>query len=948
MRKTIRTGCMLLAILLAVWNSMNVSAFAAQTEEPNYERDYLVRIFNSDNGLEGSAVTCLLSSDDGFIWAGSYTGLYRYDGTEFQKKTISKSSNITVNDIVQDKDGNLWIGTNGDGIYRYDGAAFTKRRMDNQPDGTESVNKLYMGQDDLLLAATKNGLLSIDLSNGEQAVHYYDETAGMELSDIAETEHGETALLAKDGTILLLNHGKISKMTLTGRTEGSRPRCLSSGKDNYFYIGTKENKVLKVSDTGAVLREIDSGELSSINAIYEFEDGRYWVCCDNGIGLLENDTITRKRFLMDDSMEEVCVDYQGNFWFASSRQGIMQVYENGFSDLGTYWGLHQTVNSIQQCGEKVYVGTDRGLYCYQGRNEVEDALTAACGRERIRQLTKDSEGNLWVATYRSGIIVLHPNGEITACTQENSGLTTDQTRCAVENADGGMLIGTEEGLFLAKNGTITRPVQDEELNSRRILDIAVRDDTIYAATDGYGVYELKNGAVQAVYARQQGLHSGVVMKAVPSDTMQGVWLVTGEAIYFLGGDGQLRRAADIGVANSLDFVLDGKGHATILAGNGLFKIDEAELLENEPKYYAHLTHQDGLPIDFTANAGNTIENGVLYLCGTMGAACVELDNRPPKREVKLYLNSVTADGEPVDITDDVIELPANANRITLDIRPIDYVRQNLYVSYQLDGADSAECWLEDDNVHEISYTNLAGGDYTYRFRVYDGNSDECIAEMKLSLHKNYRYWEEPRVRNLLIMTFIGIWVLLFMLIIARKEKSLRHRYRAKAIAETNAELEKMAYTDLVTGAYNRNRFEQEKETLDMNRIYAFFTVSVDHQDYIRNKYGSFYFEGVLRKAVETIRSCSAEKIELYRVSENVFYYWLEQPVKLESYITQLKKQFAEKSEDDAPLSLSVGAVYNNTVDKERLRDLIDRCEKMRLLDEKHAEASFIEAKMKLL
>lgn len=79
---------MLLAILLAVWNSMSVCAFAAQTEEPNYERDYQVRIFNSDNGLEGSAVTCLLASDDGFIWAGSYTGLYRYDGTEFQKKAI--------------------------------------------------------------------------------------------------------------------------------------------------------------------------------------------------------------------------------------------------------------------------------------------------------------------------------------------------------------------------------------------------------------------------------------------------------------------------------------------------------------------------------------------------------------------------------------------------------------------------------------------------------------------------------------------------------------------------------------------------------------------------------------------------------------------------------------------------------------------------------------------
>lgn len=49
-----------------------------------------------------------------------------------------------------------------------------------------------------------------------------------------------------------------------------------------------------------------------------------------------------------------------------------------------------------------------------------------------------------------------------------------------------------------------------------------------------------------------------------------------------------------------------------------------------------------------------------------------------------------------------------------------------------------------------------------------------------------------------------------------------------------------------------------------------------------------------------------------------------------------------------PYSFSVGAIYNNTVGKENIDELIDRCGKMRLLDEKHAEAKFIEGKMKML
>ena len=221
------------------------------------------------------------------------------------------------------------------------------------------------------------------------------------------------------------------------------------------------------------------------------------------------------------------------------------------------------------------------------------------------------------------------------------------------------------------------------------------------------------------------------------------------------------------------------------------------------------------------------------------------------------------------------------------------------------------------------------------------------AEMN-ALQKLHRFLEEPQVRWLLLFTAIALCGLLSVLLIAVKERKFWRKYRAKLSEETNAELERLAYTDLVTGAYNRNRFELEKEKVDMEHLYALFSVSVDHQDYIRSKYGGFYFEDILRKAADTIRECSPGQPALYRVFENVFYFWCEQPVKLETYVAELKARFAAQSENGVPLSLSVGAVYNNTVDKEKIGDLIDRCEKMRLLDERHAEAGFIENKMKLL
>ena len=73
------------------------------------------------------------------------------------------------------------------------------------------------------------------------------------------------------------------------------------------------------------------------------------------------------------------------------------------------------------------------------------------------------------------------------------------------------------------------------------------------------------------------------------------------------------------------------------------------------------------------------------------------------------------------------------------------------------------------------------------------------------------------------------------------------------------------------------------------------------------------------------------------------------PIQLEVYIQDIKDMFQKEGEEsDVPYSFSVGAIYNNTVGKENIDELIDRCGKMRLLDEKHAEARFIEGKMKML
>lgn len=922
------------------------TAFAKETQT-DYEKDYISRIYNSESGLEGTAVKCIYASEEGFLWFGSYTGLYRYDGTEFKKYLIDDRS-LTVTDIIQDAEGTLWIGTNGEGLYYFDGDTFVKYKIDQEQDAEGIITKLFLDTQGNLFVGTKGGVFRLDPKQKRGIAFRYPELAGSEIRDIGELSANQKIVIEKKGRIFLLEGEQARETKQSASAEEGLARCISRVRNGYFYIGTVENEILKVSTSGKVLKVIDGAGLTSFNSIYEFEEGKFWVCSDTGIGVLENDTVTKQQLSLDDSVEEVCTDYQGSYWFASSRQGVMQLYENGFSDLGAYWRLKQTINSVQCYHEKIYVACDSGLYCYQGKQQVEDALTKACQGIRVRQIYQDEEENLWVSTYQ-GIKVLKNTGDLEEYHTKNSGLETNQIRSIRQDHTGRILIGTEDGLFVMdQQKQISRLTDDENLNTKRILDLTDYDGKIYVATDGYGVFEIKDDKVETVYSKQQGLSSGSVMKVVPSKQMKGVWLVEGEEICFLNQYGTIQKVTGMEIANSLDLLLTDDGEALIIAGNGIFRIKETDLLKSEPEYQK-LNRGDGIPIDFTANAGNMIQDNVLYLCGTTGAASMDLQKESSLKEVRSYLKEITADGEAVDIQKDNILLPSKTSRVNIDIRCIDFRHQNLWISYQMEDIDRKPVWLEDGAEQNISYMNLQGGNYSFHYQIYDENAKNLITQMDVQFRKDYSFWELPKIRKLLIYIIVGAVILLNFLILLLRDNVIKKRYRIKLQEEKEEEIAKLAYTDMVTGVYNRNRFELVKEKLDMKEVYAFFLVSVNYQNYVLNKYGHSVWEKILDKAVQSLKECNTGDTELYRMADNIFAFWITESVNLEEFVHRLKETFQEKgNEKEVPLSFAVGGVYNNRVDKEKIDDLMERCEKIRLLDEKHADAKFIEGKVKVL
>ena len=80
--------------------------------------------------------SCLYEAKNGNIWFGSLgkagtngnglKGITVYDGKTFKPISSLGMRNNQVWTVVEDNEGNVWVGTKEFGLYRYDGKTFTE------------------------------------------------------------------------------------------------------------------------------------------------------------------------------------------------------------------------------------------------------------------------------------------------------------------------------------------------------------------------------------------------------------------------------------------------------------------------------------------------------------------------------------------------------------------------------------------------------------------------------------------------------------------------------------------------------------------------------------------------------------------------------------------------------------------------------------------------------
>lgn len=400
-------------------------------------------------------------------------------------------SRSTIEDIFQDSEGYIWLGTN-DGLNRYNGYEF----------------KIY---------------------NYEE---YQNSISHNGITDITEDKYGNIWVNTVSGVNKINKKTeKISNYTeINGKIKEDSTTEIIVTKDNNILVGTYEglNIYNAKEDRFDIILEQKDGILSScIYSIDEDINGNIWIGTELGLNKLSKDFKVLETYTSESEIYNIfCDDENGFVWAGSDSSGLLKIdtktkevkqYINNIEDLNSL-PANQVGAIIRDSKGNLWVGTTNGLARYNEKNDSFDVYKNKVYDKNslvyndVRSIIEDREGVLWVGTY-SGISIFDTESSIkyyNAGLDDGYLLSENMVHGIYEDDEGYLWVGSRtKGVnIIDRENNTSKSISMEHNNviqSNSINDITVYKDFIFVATDA-GVLKInkKENTIQN-YNLEDGL-----------------------------------------------------------------------------------------------------------------------------------------------------------------------------------------------------------------------------------------------------------------------------------------------------------------------------------------------------------------------------------------------------------------------------------------------------------
>ena len=327
-------------------------------------------------------------------------------------------NHVTINNATFDHDGNLYISTSEHGALIIKKGSNKVEQLENSNSNfnlsTAFVNDIIEDKDNnLWIGCYKKGLYL--LNQRQQAFSSWSFSAqnyiiGSSVSSIAPGENGETwctvqnsGVFCFDASGKIIAHPTSPAGTCIIYKDRRGAYWISNGSALYSYnphTGAYQEKLTFTSAGIYCMTDDNQGNLY----ISVYSKGLYIYNVESGkVTILNMRQRGNKGFLCNDWVRSMAFDHTGHLWIGTSNGvSCLNTKTLSFKDFG--WNIilkdRQANGICEGKNGNMIIGTEEGLYLFDRKNNKTLALPHAevLKGKQVCSIIKDHQGDLWIST----------------------------------------------------------------------------------------------------------------------------------------------------------------------------------------------------------------------------------------------------------------------------------------------------------------------------------------------------------------------------------------------------------------------------------------------------------------------------------------------------------------------------------------------------------------------
>ncbi len=654
------------------------------------------------DGLASNWVNDILQDKGGVMWFGTNAGVSKFDGRTW--RTYQQEDGLAGNNVhavIQDRKGIIWFGTDA-GLSSFDGESW---KIYTQRDGLagSNVTAIMEDKEGVLWTGTGDGISRFD-GNTWETYTKQDGLADNRINAIMQDKEG-TIWSGTNAGLSSFDGGNWRTYTQEDELAGSDVRAIMQDKEGAIWIGAGGGVSKFDGENWQTYTQKDGLAAYLVNDILQDEEGVMWFGTNGGVSRFDGRTwrtYTQKEGLASNNIHIILQDKEGMIWFGTSGGGVSLFDRKSWRIYTQKDGLadNDVRVIIQDKDGAIWAGINSGggVSRFDGENWETYTFRHGLAGGDVCAILQDKEGMMWFGT---DLGVSRFDGKL----WENY-WWGNWVGAILQDKEGSIWFGTHGGLKRFDGSSWETYTKNDGLAHDRINAIMQdKEGAIWFGTDdGVSIYD---GKGWEAYSQEDGLANNRI-NAIMQDKEGAIWFGTDAGINRFDGTKWRTYSQEDGLADSKvnAIVQDEEGHIWFGTGSG-------GVSRFDGRCFQTLNSRDGLVND-TVYSVYMDRSGRIWI-GTMGGAVQFSPNRVPPT---VHITEMIAD-ETYTYPEGTIQLRSHVRRISVTYRAISFRTRpgGMRYFHQLVGQDTD--WVGPTNQETVDYLNLKHGEYTFKVQAVD-------------------------------------------------------------------------------------------------------------------------------------------------------------------------------------------------------------------------------------